>query len=517
MQLNQPSPRDRGRDAVVAGHGRLATDVAAADPAGANAGSPVDRSGYLKRGSAGNAATGPDRVDDHMANEQVLISLQKQGMTTHGLVLEGSSHFGAWPMSRWRLANGLRILLLPDPSSRLVAFHTWVGAGSADEVAGKTGLAHLLEHLMFKASANFPAGTFDRVLERMGSSPNAATWLDWTMFHQTIVPEAIAEVAAMEADRLARLALTVPAFAAELDVVRAERREAVDNDPDGQLEELFARCMWGGDVGYGHPTLGSAADLRAMSVDDARGFYAHWYAPGNVVVVLAGAVDITRDLGLLAAAYGGLPASSAPIPARAPVAAIVATRRDVTVDLATDRLLVGWRAPAGDSVDQPALALLAELLGNADSARFDRALVDVGRIATGVDVDAIGLARAGTLEIRVVLRPGRRGEQALTALDAEISALLGARPITALELAAARNRMLMARYASLDGVDGRAEVVGAAAVTFGDPRIAETWWRGLLAVNLDDVQRVAHTVFGAAQRVVVVGSARVTRRRLRPK
>ena len=444
--------------------------------------------------------------------------LRVDGAAPHGLELLGAGRFGAFRFTHWRLGNGLQIVLLPDPTARLLAYHTFFRVGSAHEEIGHTGLAHLLEHLMFKGSKSYRAGTFDRVLERMGSSPNAATWLEWTMYHQTLLPEALAQVAAMEADRLLGLRLGKAGFESELDVVRSERREAVDNDPEGRLEELFARMLWGQGVGYGHPTLGRAKDLRGATLADVRAFYARWYQPATATVVLAGALEPAAALQTLVQAYGPLQ-TSVPAPALARVAtgALRGGQREVSVDLGSERLLVGWRGLPGDHPDQAAVALLAEVLGNADAARWTHDLVDETRLAADVDVDALGLAGAGTFELRVRLRPGKRAEDALARVDAILTSMLGDAPITEAELAAARNRLRAERYASLAGVDGRAEVLGVAVASFGDPRVAEAWWRRVEAVDLATLRRVATSLLRGTPRAVLIGRARAATPAVEPR
>ena len=431
----------------------------------------------------------------------------------HGLRLIDARAAMGGVIYRFALANGLQLVLLPDDKARLVAFHTWVRVGSAHEEAGKTGLAHLLEHLMFKASARFPAGAFDRVLERMGASPNAATWLDWTMYHETIVSDALATVAAMEADRLCFLKLNDAALRSELDVVRSERREVVDTDPEGKLEEAFSAALWGKGIGYGHPTVGRGPDLRKLALPDVLGFYRKWYRPGRVAVVLVGAVDLVRDLPILARIYGPLPAQGE-VTADAPGAAVdvapfevQARPLEVKLDAGADRLLVGWRAMPGDHVDHPVLTLLAELLANADVARLGRALIEDGRLAVDVDLDAPSLARGGALELRVRLRPGIAAETALARIDAEIAALAGDRPLTEAELAGARNRLRAARLAQMVTVDGRAEAIGHDFAAFEEPSLSEAWWRRVETATLADVRRVAIEVLRVDRRAVVIGRA----------
>ncbi len=457
-----------------------------------------------------------------MAAAKALLASLQSGQSAsdlHGLTLVSVRVALGGSVQHWRLGNGLEIVLAPDAASNIIAYHTWVKVGSAHEEEGRTGLAHLLEHLMFKASKNFRAGAFDRELERLGASPNAATWLDWTMYHETVPAEGLERVVALESDRLTGLKLSEAAFRSELQVVRAERREVVDTDPEGRLEEAFAEAVFGTGVGYGHATVGRASDLEALTLQDVLGFYRRYYAPATTVLVLAGAVDPGRDLPRLCRAYGPLQgdptekAAAAAVRARPAAAPLASDRKlEVRLDAGADRLFVGWRALPGDHIDQPLLVLWSECVGNATAARLERALVDDARLAVEVDVAVPALARGGVLELRVGLRPGVRAEVALQRLDRELEALRGKQPLTDADIDAARNRLRASRLQGLVTADGRAEALGHDAAAFGEPTVGEAWWRRLESATRDDVERVGHGVL-AGPRVVLVGRARTGRGR----
>lgn len=449
----------------------------------------------------GVARPGLDLPAAEAEAKQLEKRLQEEGLR---VALHEVLPFGAGALQCWTLGNGLTVLLLPDPAAPVVAVHTWVRVGSAHEKTGKSGLAHLLEHLMFKATKTRPAGTFDRVLEQWGSSANAATFLDWTYYHETVPPDRLAQALELEADRLQNLALTQAAFKAELEVVRNERREHVDNDADGLIDEALYRAAYG-DLPYGHPTLGWMADLDKTTLQDVVAFYRQHYAPDRVAVVLAGGLQ--PEAALRAAvqyhgAVGGQGTAVDPPPAELPKKAVEST---LQIEAGAERLAVAWRAVPGRHADHPALSVLVEALANADSTRLEKLLIFENQVASGVSGHVSELRLAGLVELRVSLLPGKTAREALGLVDGALKALLGEQPLTEAELQAAKNRLRMEHYRELAAVDGRAEAVGHVWATFGDLRAWQAWWQSIEAVTLADAQRAARTWLRPDRRVVILG------------
>lgn len=411
--------------------------------------------------------------------------------------------FGAGVVEHWRLANGLQVLLAADSLAPVVAVQTWLRVGSADEVAGKTGLAHLFEHMMFKSTQTRPAGTLDRVLEQMGGSANAATSLDYTFFQETIAGAHVPAVLDMEADRLVNLDLTAAAFRSELSVVRNERREVVDNDPDGQIDETMSELAWGSHP-YGHPVIGTEKDLAGLTVTDARQFYQSHYAAGHTVLVLVGGFDPAVLLQEVVQHYGNLPQGTAP---QRPEAKLPtgAAQRALAVDAGAERLAVAWRLPPGDHADMAALDVLTEVLANGDSTRLARALLYDKPIASQASADLSDSRLGSLLNVHVTLLPGQLAKEALVRVDAAVKALSGAQPMTEAELRAAKNRLKMAHFSALTSVDGRAEQLGHFFVGYGSLQPLLRFSTEVEAVTVADVQRVASKYLVADRRVVVLG------------
>ena len=218
-------------------------------------------------------------------------------------------------VGRFALENGLGMLVLSDDRAPVFAYQTWFGVGSKHEDPQRTGLAHLFEHLMFKGTRNHRPGEFDREMERRGTQTNAATWVDWTYYTETLAARGdnLATVIRFEADRMTELLIDEATFKSELEVVKNERRLSVEDSVSGLLsEKLYATAFTVHP--YRWPTIGAMQHLEAARIDELVQFYRTHYAPNNATVVVAGAIDVAETLTLLARAYG--PLSPQPLPKR---------------------------------------------------------------------------------------------------------------------------------------------------------------------------------------------------------
>ncbi len=433
------------------------------------------------------------------AGETTMPTLELQAkerqktLTDHGVTgvqwLDATA-FGPAGVERWKLANGLQILLAPDPASPVVAVHTWVRVGSADETPGKTGLAHLLEHTMFKSTTTRPAGTFDRALEQHGASANAATWFDWTMYHEVVPPSQVGMVFELEADRLQHLDLSAQAVRSELEVVRNERREEIDDDPDSLVVETLWSAAFGKEV-YGHPVIGTAVDLAGLQVGDVVEFYRTRYVPENTAIVVTGGFDPTAVLGEAVKWYGAVPARTGPKRLDKPSNSKPLATCTLTIDAGSSRLAVAWRTVPLGHADHPALALLAEVLASSDSTRLYRQLVEQSRVASSVSASQSDLRLGGLFEIYTTLRPGKTAADAETLLLTVLADLLGAHPVTQTELDAARNRLKTQQLRELASADGRADVLGRTWASDLDLGLHQRWWLAIDQATPADLQNAA--------------------------
>jgi len=417
-------------------------------------------------------------------------------------------HHNTMTVDRYRLHNGLEVLHQQSDRAALVSYQTWFRVGSSDEQPGKTGMAHLFEHLMFKGTYAVPEGEFDRRLEAMGGRINAATWLDWTYYYEDVPSDALEEVVRLEADRMANLRLEPEPFAAEREVVLNERRERVDNDPHGLLSELLWQSVFPTHP-YGQPTIGWMKDIEAITLDDCLGFYDTYYAPNNAVVVVVGDVDPARLEALLSAAYGALPAKEIPRRRQVEVASQDRARRiERVLPISADRLLMGYAAPSATNEDAIALELLNEIVGEGDSARLQRALVTEGELASGFYSSMPLIAQSGVFEIAVDLRAGHPAEEAEEVVLATL-ADIAQNGVTDAELRRAANKLETRFYRGLQTAQQRAQSIGYWEVTAGDFRQMFAFVERYRELTVDDVVDASRRLLLPERRNVVIGRAGV--------
>lgn len=302
------------------------------------------------------------------------------------------------------LSNGMTLIVQPDRRAPTAVHMLWVRVGAMDEVDGTSGIAHLLEHMMFKGTPSVPEGEFSRRVAALGGRENAFTSLDVTSYHQQIPADRLEAVMKLEADRFAHNQWSDAAFKRELEVVKEERRMRLEESPPAQLFEAFNAVAFQ-EHPYRRPIIGWVSDLEHMAPDDARSFYRRWYVPANAAVVVVGDVDVARVRALAEKTYGRIPARA--VPARKPLGEPVQAgvrRLEYRGRTAQPVLLLGYKAPrlvhphGQDAATQDALALmlLAGVLNGHNAARLDRALVQgegsVQRLAdnVGVSFDWVG-------------------------------------------------------------------------------------------------------------------------------
>jgi zinc protease len=406
-------------------------------------------------------------------------------------------------VEKHRLTNGLTVLLLPDRSAPVLAYQTWLRVGSRHERPGRTGIAHLFEHLMFNQSENLAAGEFDRRMEALGGDSNAATWVDWTFYRDSAPAAALPLVLDLEVERLSRLVLEHDQVEAEREVVLNERRQRVDDDVEGFLAEELYRLAFTRH-GYHHPTIGWEADIQAISIADARAFYETFYAPNNATLVLVGDFEPAAALDLIARTYGELlPAKIGAGPSQPEPAQGGERRARFAKPVLADRVVFAYKAPAQGDPDWIPLVVLNELLVGGPSARLHRELVITREATTGVSGSVAPFAEPGLWELFVPMKRGQPASVAEEALDAA-AALLARVPVGATELTKVKNRLETEHWAELETADGKAEALGNHETSGGDHRRLFDYARRVEAVTAEDVLRVARTYMVPDARTVVV-------------
>ncbi len=418
------------------------------------------------------------------------------------LTYEEAHPFGMDVVHRWRLGNGLTVLILVDASAPIVTYQTWFKVGSRHERPGKTGLAHLFEHLMFNETENLRAGTFDRKLEESGAETNAATWVDWTYYYESLPADRVKLAVKLEAERMARLVLREPQIASEKEVVANERRYRVDDDVEGAASELMYKTAFTTHP-YGWPTIGWMEDIQAFSPDDCVAFYRTYYAPNNATVLAVGDVR-ERDL-LLAIrdAYGSIP--SQPVPAEDVVPEptqlgerSVAVRKPTT----TEKLLIAYRGPALGDVDHVAMTLLSEVLFGGRASRLYRTLVVEKELATDLRGWVSTFKDPGLFECWATARGKHTTDELQAVMDTEFGRIRS-EVVSDEELARVKARLELGMLQQLETIPGKAEQIGFFETVIGDPAHAFRRVDGFRRATASDLRRAARRYLVDAARTIV--------------
>ncbi len=412
--------------------------------------------------------------------------------------------FGAalW-IERHRLDNGLDILIVPDSSAPVVAYQTWFAVGSRHEREGKTGIAHLFEHLMFNETTNLPHGEYDRRLELAGADNNAATYLDWTYYQIDLPKHALALAVELEAERMQNLVLVEEHVASEREVVANERRETVDDDVDGAISELLFATAFE-QHSYRFPTIGRMVDIEGLSTADCEAFYATHYAPNNATLVVVGDVVPGELLALLDKAYGAIPHGTIPEESRAPEPLQTEERRlRIEKPTETSRLVVGYKSPAMADAEHVSLTLLNEVLFGGRGSRVHRALVEETELASDT-AGFVGNFRDPSLwELHVTGGEGVPPAALAEALDDILDDLRQRRPVSPDELMRACNRLELGALQELETAVGKAESIGFSEVVLGEPAALLTRLDAYRATTAEQLQRVAESRLARTSRTSI--------------
>jgi zinc protease len=418
------------------------------------------------------------------------------------LTLVNTFAFGDREIARYRMANGLKVLLLNDDAAEVVSVHTWFGVGSRHERKGKTGLAHLFEHLMFNETENLPAGEFDRTLEAAGGEVNAATWVDWTFYYENIPSAELPLVLRLEAERMQRLVLREPQVASEKEVVANERRYRVDDDVEGAVNELLYKTAFERHP-YHWPTIGWMEDIQGFTTEDCARFYAAYYAPNNAVMVLAGHFDEEATLALLQEHYGAIAPGEKP-PHEFENEPPQAEERVLSVEkpTPTDKLALGYKSPALGDPDYAVLTVLNEVLTGGRSSRLYRALISEGELASEIRGSLSPTQDPGLYELWASAREGHSAEQALAVIESALADVCQS-GVSPSELDKAKNRLELGFLHGMETVSGKAEQIGFYELVLGDAARIFQQLEAYRSVSLADVVRVARARFDKSQRTTL--------------
>jgi len=400
------------------------------------------------------------------------------------------------------LENGLKVVFLEDHSTPIVHLSMWYHVGSKDEKPGRTGFAHLFEHLMFKGSKNVQADQHPSWITSVGGQANASTDEDATIYWQTVPAQYLPLVLWLEADRLGSLEVSEEKFLSEREVVKEERRMRVDNVPYGGLTEVIFDKAFTVHP-YKHQTIGSMADLEAASIDDVRGFYETYYVPNNATLTLTGAFDSKQALALVQQYFGRIPRGK-PVPRDIPEEPKPTQERRFTVrqPWPLPAVVVGYPIAFDGHPDAYPLHVLAKVLSDGQSSRIFRSLVYEKQLALAAFGEAKLIEHPNYFYAVGITQGATSPEALLNALIAEVDRMK-TEPITQAELNRAKRQFARDYILGRETIQQKALHLAHAVVIHDDITTADGEFDLFQAVTVEDVQRVAKTYFTPETRLVI--------------
>ena len=407
-----------------------------------------------------------------------------------------------------RLANGLRLIVSEEHLAPVAAVCIWYNVGSKHEVPGKTGFAHLFEHVMFQGSGHVAKAEHMALVQGAGGTMNGTTWLDRTNYFETVPSHQLELAIWLEADRMATLldALNQENLDNQRDVVKNEKRSSYDNRPYGSWFHKLQEYVYPPDHPYHHPTIGSMEDLDAASLEDVATFFRTYYAPNNAVLSVVGDVEPAQVRLWVERYFGEIPASKTipPLPSFAVAPIIGAERREVVEDrVPLTRHFFGFRAPVMGDPRFDALEVASQILAGGKGSRLYRRLVREDRIAQDVSFFALGLIGGASIAAgQATVVPGVDPAVVEAAFEEELE-LLGREPVTDDELARARALIETYELEALQRVDERADRLSSYATLLDDPDMINRQLGRYLAVGAKEIQAVAAEVLRPENRVVL--------------
>jgi zinc protease len=408
---------------------------------------------------------------------------------------------------KYQLPNGLEVILHEDHSTPIIAVDTWYHVGSGDEQVGRTGFAHLFEHIMFMGSQHVPVGTFDQLLESAGANNNGSTTEDRTNYYEVLPSNALALALWLDADRMGFLLPTMDLAKVDLqrDVVKNERRQRVDNVPYGRADEIILAALYPKTHPYSWPVIGSMSDLSAASLTDVQNFFKTYYAPNNATLTIAGDFDPATVKKLVAQYFGSIPRG--PEVKRRLTVPNVTIPRDTFLVLEDKvqlpRVFYTWHSVKGFSKDDAALDILAQIIANDKNSRLYKKLVYDLQIAQNVGAFQDGSRLDGKFQIDITPKPGQKVADIDRIVQTEIANVINT-GVAPRELQRAQNLYKASFLNRLASVLGKAEVLNSYNYFIGNPDYVQQDAARYERVTAADVQRVAKTYLGRPKIVLTV-------------
>ncbi|HSG85511.1 MAG TPA: pitrilysin family protein [Candidatus Limnocylindrales bacterium] len=407
-----------------------------------------------------------------------------------------------------RLSNGLRVIVAEDHLAPVVAVNVWYDVGSKHEVEGKTGFAHLFEHVMFQGSRNVAKAEHIALVQAAGGTMNGTTWLDRTNYFETVPSHQLELALWLEADRMGTLldALSQENLDNQRAVVKNERRSSYDNQPYGTWNEKLQGHLFPPEHPYHHPTIGSMEDLDAASIEDVSTFFRTWYAPNNAVLSVVGDCETDQVLAWAERYFGAIPANpTIPVLGDLSLPSVIGEeRREIVHDrVPLPRVYVGFRAPVFGDTRLDALEVACHILAGGKGSRLHRRLVREERIAQDVAFFVLGFVGGGSIASGwATARPGVDVARVEAALLEELERM-GREPVSDDELARAKALAETDELGALQRVDERADRLSMFATLFDDPDLINRMLERYLAVTPEAILEVSAATFRPDNRVVL--------------
>ena len=414
-------------------------------------------------------------------------------LLTAALALGSAAHALEIPHERYQLDNGLDVILHPDDALPQVVINLWYDVGSKEEVAGRSGFAHLFEHLMFMGTTRLPDSGFDDLMEAHGGWNNAWTSEDATDYYEVGPSNLTPTFLWMEADRMDGLdgAMTQEKLDLQRDVVRNERRQSGEDTPYGVAWLEMPTMLFPADHPYGHSVIGTHADLQAATVGDVVGFFNQWYVPNNAGLVVAGSFDPDEIKPLIERYFGGL--ERVPLPARAappqpdkPIKALL----ELTDQVQVDKTHMLWHTPPALTAGDAAMDVLSSLLTSGRSSRLYRKLLVDRALVQEISAYQMSQQYGSVFMVEALPTEGHTVEEIEEAVAAELALLAtdGPRPE---ELLRVKNQLNVGFLQSLEALQSRASALNRYRVLTGDPDWVDEDLARYEAVTIDDVKAAA--------------------------
>ncbi len=413
------------------------------------------------------------------------------------------------PYEMFRLANGLTVIVHEDHSAPIATVNCWYHVGSGRETPGRTGFAHLFEHLMFEGSKDVPEGAFDRWLEAVGGDNNGSTENDRTNYWEDVPANAVEVPLFLESDRMGFLAdaMSPAKVDGQRDVVKNERRQSYENRPYGKVEDVLPGALFPGGHPYSWPVIGSMADLSAASYQDVVDFFKRWYGPANASLVIAGDVNAKEVRAEVEKWFGEIPKSEPAEPLVPQPVVLKGEKRIVLEDrVQLPRLYLAWVTPQAYAPADAALDAVAATLADGKNSRLYRRLVYDLQVAQDVNAFQESNALASTFLVIVTARAGHTLEEIRKLVDEEIARLQAEAP-SAREVTRFQNKTeagFFDRLERVGGFGGKADQLNAYYTATGDPDYFEEDLARYRALAPSDVQAAAQSFLGPGRVVVSV-------------